>query len=137
MEAQKKGLYEDETYKEVKELSMREETESYSLTEEEKVEEMDILHHVAVNAAGAATAAVTYEQKKEELEMLKKLIFGSELDDIVQRFSFKVEIYEKQCVDKTKMEIQAQENRISERLSRLNLLEIHIEEINAKHRKFV
>lgn len=137
MEARKQAMYADETHKEVQALSIRDETESYSLTEEEKVEEIDIIHHVAVTAAGAVTSAVTYEQKKEELEMLKLQLFGSELDEVVQRFSFKAELYEKQCVDKSKAEIQALEGRFSERIARLNMLEINIEEINSKHRKFV
>jgi hypothetical protein len=61
VEAQKKAMYADEKLQEVKQLSIQNDSESYSLTEEEKVEEMDILHHVAAETAGVITGAVTYE----------------------------------------------------------------------------
>ena len=73
---------------------MREDTESVDLTEEESNERKEVLHYAAVKALGAKTNANTIAQKMEELEFLKQQLFGHELDSVVQKFGFKIEVFE-------------------------------------------
>lgn len=64
------------------------------LTEEESNERKEVLHSAAVKALGAKTNANTIAQKMEELEFLKQQLFGHELDSVVQKFGFKIEVFE-------------------------------------------
>lgn len=79
-EEQKNNIFEDETHSEVRKLSLREETESYNLTEDEIVEENEVIHTAAAQVLGINPKAITYEQKLEELEFLKQKLFQKELD---------------------------------------------------------
>ena len=68
----KAELYDDEQFSDVHALSLREETESVNLTEEESNEEKDVLHTAAVEVLGVNSKAITIHQKMEELDFLKQ-----------------------------------------------------------------
>jgi hypothetical protein len=69
---QKEGMFEDERFSDVLANSMRDVSESIDLTEEEEIEQIDILHFAANQMVGGPkTNSITIKEKREELEMLK------------------------------------------------------------------
>lgn len=95
VDEQKENIFGDENYEEVRSHSLRDLTESYDISVEEKNEEASIMHYSAIEMLGLKSQAIGMNQKLEELKMLKKFLFGPELELVIQKFVFKVELYEK------------------------------------------
>ena len=119
---------------------MREDTESVDLTEEESNERKEVLHSAAVKALGAKTNANTIAQKMEELEFLKQQLFGHELDSVVQKFGFKIEVFEQRIFDRLddlNKTLEGKIEKLNQKSSLFAQLQETIEEINKNHNKFV
>jgi len=119
---------------------LREDTESVDLTEEESNERKEVLHSAAVKALGAKTNANTIAQKMEELEFLKQQLFGHELDSVVQKFGFKIEVFEQRIFDRLddlNKTLEGKIEKLNQKSSLFAQLQETIEEINKNHNKFV
>ena len=87
---------------------LRELTESINLSDEEKVEEAEVLQHAAAQLLGKTPIEGDLGEVTEQLAYLKMKLFGPEFDTLYQTFNKKIETYE----NSIKTEIQSKNNEL-------------------------